>query len=186
MYKRQSQESVFATGLPHKNILESIVDDVPMSAYDLSRKIVDEYASYYQYAQSATISAWDMNLLENLSNAIDDFAQLLLSDTTYHTQIENAYYETESFSGIGVIDIYDFAFNIQKNLMNESSVYHAARGVMENVTKVVFSEWHDIHQNAHGISIYFPPEENYVISYENTDFALHTHWDEFLQTFYDI
>ncbi|MEA2054092.1 MAG: hypothetical protein U9O96_03090 [Candidatus Thermoplasmatota archaeon] len=48
-------------------------------------------------------------------------------------------------------------------------------------------EWHgNEHQNAHGISMYFPPEGNYVSSYENTDFALHTHWDEFLQTLYNM
>ena len=66
-------------------------------------------------------------------------------------------------------------------------MYNAAQTVMENVTKVVFAEWHgEDHQNAHGISIYFPLEENYVNSYENTDFAINTHWDEFLEIFYGI
>ncbi len=182
-----SEESVLATGLPHEDILEDIVTNDSINPRDLCIKIVEECASYYQYTQTATISAWDIELLSNLSNAINTLSQILISEATDHAQIENVYYNTESFGGIGIVDLYDFAFNIQKNFLNNTYVYNAAQTVMENVTKVVFAEWHgEDHQNAHGISIYFPLEENYVNSYENTDFAINTHWDEFLEIFYGI
>ncbi|MEA2053937.1 MAG: clostripain-related cysteine peptidase, partial [Candidatus Thermoplasmatota archaeon] len=183
-----SEESVFATGLPHADILESIAGNTSMGAHELSEEIVNEYALYYQYAQSATISAWNMNFIENLTHAVDELAQILSSRTAAHAiEIEDSYYETESFNSIGIVDLYDFAFNIQKNFANDSVVNNASQAVIENVTRAIFYEWHgNEHQNAHGISIYFPPDGNYVSSYENTDFALHTHWDEFLRAFYGI
>ena len=185
-YLIASEESVFATGLPHENIIEDIVKNSSISPYELAKKIVDEFSIYYQSAKIATISAIDINKLGNLTYAIDEFSQILVSENgAYHTEIAEAYNKTESFSGIGIVDIYDFAYNIQKNFENHT-LCQAAQAVMENATKATLSEWHgSSHQNAHGIGIYFPSYGGCLDLYKNTDFACHTYWDEFLSTFYN-
>jgi hypothetical protein len=58
---------------------------------------------------------------------------------------------------------------------------------MDNVNTTVYAEAHGSwYQNAHGLSIYFPKTEvGYLTSYENTEFAIATEWDEFLKTYYE-
>ena len=187
-YFISSEESFFATGLPHADIIENAVNNSSISPQKMSEMIVNEFSTYYQSAKSATLSAVNLSNLDNLIHTLDEFSQNLISNLeTNKTEIGDAYNETESFDGIGIIDLYDFACKIQESFNTGTELYNSAQRIMENVTKATVSEWHGSnHQNAHGIGIYLPSPERYVDLYEDTCFAAYTHWDEFLSTFYSI
>ncbi len=175
-----SQESVFASGLPHTQVLESVHDTTSPSAY--ATVIVDRFESFYQHAPGATISVWHLNRLDNLTCAVDGFAQSLA--TGNRNVIQMAYNDTESFGGIGLVDLWHFCSNIQQHLGSDTVLYGAAQRVMENISAIVYDEWNGgSHPDAHGMSIYFPREGCYIASYGNTAFASLTYWDEFLQTY---
>jgi len=175
-----SQESVFASGLPHTDLLESINDTTSVPAF--ATMIVDRFTSFYQHAPDATISVWRLDHLNNLTCAVDGFAQSLAAGN--RNLIQMAYNDTESFGGIGLVDLWDFCSNIQKHTGSDTEVYEAAQHVTENVSAIVYDEWNGgSHPDAHGISIYFPRQNCYITSYGNTAFATHTNWDEFLQTY---
>lgn len=180
-----SQESVPALGLPHTAIIERAAYNASLDAATCARQIVDAYAAFYQNAQTATIAAWRLDGLSRLSHAIDELAQTVSSEAIDGNMIHNAVAATPSFGGVGFIDIYDFALNIHQACLDGSPVSIAAQKVMENVSAVIHHEWHgSYHQNAHGISIYFPVA-SYLSLYGDLSFASSTEWDSFLQLYCD-
>ncbi len=179
-YFVSSQESMSATGLPHKKIVEAAGNMSSGSA--MVEYIVDVFSALYQDAPTATIAGWDLAHMANLSASVDMFAHLLSNASHISSSvISNAHEQAESFGGVGYRDLYDFARLIEE-LSGDVAIDDAARGVIDNVTRLTCAEWHgDQHPGAHGISIYFP--SYYLSQYEDTSFAEDTFWDEFLQTY---
>jgi len=179
-----SQETILATGMPHEEIFGNIGHNSELNAIEVCHVIVDAYSSYYRNTHDATIAVWQLSNIESLNGAVDRFAQVLIGKMATQSQnIKTALESSESFEGIGYRDLYDFALNVQTNCPGDAEIERAAEAVLQNISKVVQCEWHgNYHDNAHGISIYLPNVGSYVFLYEDTQFAVNTHWDEWLQT----
>jgi len=176
---------------------------------EVANIIVNEY--HNAIANPHTISAVDLNELNNLASAVDNFAQKLISGLqSYKTQIENSRSACQKFDSQGdfdidnhdtYIDLYHFAHLIKQNIA-DSTIQNAAQNVLTCVDSAVIAEEHRSGEfiykggtyfygldNAHGISIYFPPFESatYYNNYNDTNlaFVADKQWDEFLNLYLD-
>jgi hypothetical protein len=139
-----------------------------------------------------TQSAVDNEDLLGLVTAVDNLAQALISELFgNYNEIKEARDNVQHFGDFDYIDLYHFAELIKLYVPGAGSeipgAWSAAQAVMDNVDTTVYAEAHgSSYPNAHGLSIYFPKTEvGYLPSYENTEFAIATEWDEFLKKYYE-
>jgi hypothetical protein len=179
-------------GWPYNTILGDLTGTPSMSPSFLGETIVSRYIESYAYATYETQSAVDKAKVSNLASAVDDLAQVLIDKLPDdYDKIQQARNEAEEFYWNAYIDppqylyidLYHFAVLIESYVPGTST---AAQAVMNNINNAVYAEAHGLgHPDAHGLSIYFPETEaGYLTSYENTNFAVDTLWDEFLKEYY--
>ncbi|MGC8717067.1 MAG: clostripain-related cysteine peptidase [bacterium] len=181
-----SEESEPANGWPYNTILSALADNPYMSPRDLASIIVDRYVASYSSSDVVTQSALDLSRIDSLVSSCDALAQTLISNmSVYKSMIQNAVSHTQHYSGDpNQYDLYDFAYNL---LGINSSIYSAASNVMSNVQSVVVNEAHSSSGgvgNSHGLSVWIPNPTDYsnsISTYLTLDFAISTHWPQFLQ-----
>jgi hypothetical protein len=177
-----SEESEPWDGWPYDTILNDLIGNPSMSPSILGETIVSRYIESYAPATYETQSAVDQTDLPTLATAVENFAQALINELPYHKdEIEQARTEVDSVGDY--IDLYHFAELVELYIPSATS---AAQAVMDNLGNAVYAEAHgSSHPNFYGLSIYFPEAEGaYLSSYENTKFAVDTHWDKFLKEYY--
>ncbi len=83
-------------------------------------------------------------------------------------------------------DLYDMAYEIKRNV-SDTNIKNKSQAVMDAFAAVVLHERHVAqYSDVHGITIYHPSKANQKIDfpyYLTLDFALQTHWDEFLNAY---
>jgi PKD repeat protein len=153
-----------------------------------------------------TISALDLGQAVTVTDKVSALATALLADLdAYKDPVSNTLTITQRFDSRDYyvinkddeyLDLYDFAQLLKQNVP-DSSVKNAAQGVMEAVTAFVVAEWHESGyyrdhpywdlEDAHGVSVYFPPEPG---GWDWDDYMSHVfhftedgEWDEFLQAY---
>jgi hypothetical protein len=140
----------------------------------------DAYPSYLY--PKLTQSACDTAFLNDLANAVNNFANAMINQTGYWSQIQGAREDAEHFSNPDYIDLYHFA-QLVKTYVFDFIIQDAAQAVMDALSSTVIAEHHaSAHPNAHGLSIYFPRYQ-YDINYDNINFSLDTNWDDFLRVY---
>jgi hypothetical protein len=177
-----SEETEPWDGWPYNTILDDLTGTPTMTPSTLGATIVSRYIEYYP---SETQSAVDNVDLLGLVTAVDNLAQALISELSgNYNEIKDARDNVQHFTDFNYIDLYHFAELIKLYVPGAGS---AAQAVMDNVNTTVYAEAHGSwYPNAHGLSIYFPKTEvGYLTSYENTEFAIATEWDEFLKKYYE-
>ena len=182
-----SEETEPGDGWPYNTILGDLCGNSTMTPSALGGTIVSRYNESYAPATDETQSAADQAGVSSLATAVDNLAQILISKLPDDfDRIQQARNDTEEFFYYDYIDLYHFAELIKLYLSNNSEAVNAAQAVMDSVNETVYAEAHgSLHPNAHGLSIYFPMlASEYLSSYEGTDFAMDTHWDEFLKRYY--
>jgi hypothetical protein len=145
-----------------------------------------------------TVSAIKTSELENLTESINQLAQLLIDEIgTNYLKIRLVRSITRSFSTdlprygnkirMDLIDIYDFSKKCSKLFFFNTQIRSSALEVMENLQSAVIANFNGKFQlNSNGISIYFPRfKTQYRENYEslNLDFVNDTCWDEFLKSY---
>ena len=196
-----SQESSPPLGWPYYSILGSLTAAPSMSPEDLATQIVNDYvASYigfldpYPFEYIATMSAAYLNDCHSttLAEAVNEFASALIDNANWMS-IALAAWGTappdipERFMGDpDYIDLYDFAARV-KLTITDPIVQSKAQAVMDAIANAVLAENHGMwHPNAHGISIYFPIEEDSLLLYSGyLEFTADTLWDDFLAAYYE-
>lgn len=186
-----SEETEPSDGWDYNAIASGLVSNSAMSSSTLGTLIVDSY--YASYGNDNTQSAVYLGSeYDSLNSAVDDFSVALInSGNTYISEIADARFASQEFSDYSYIDLYDFAYNVSINI-SDTVINNAANAVMTAVSNAVFREQHGSSwHGAHGISIYFPVEESsYDDRYDGDqgylEFTANTHWDEWLNTFYQL
>ncbi|MCG2825047.1 MAG: clostripain-related cysteine peptidase, partial [Thermoplasmatales archaeon] len=191
-----SQETEDGNGWPYNPILANLTAAPTMSAEQFASIIVDCYYNYYTTVVIdtwATLSAVNLTKQTNLSNAINSFAQQLITNAyTYHTQITAARTASQTYATgydnpyEDYTDLYDFAYEI-KSRISVASVQTAAQSLMNAINDTVINEKHGTARpDSHGISVYHPEKYlEYYISYDSlVEFVPDNKWDEFLKEYY--
>jgi len=161
-----------------------------------------------------TISVVDTSRLTELGDSVNTLAQTLsthLEDNALQfknirdtVQVFDSYtpYEGPDPSTDEYIDLYHFATLIQTFFGEGTDLAQAAQAVMNAVDETVLYEnhqsatnfwsgdWWDL-DNAHGISLYFPPRsggDDYTRYLDEVDwvFTAFTRWDEFLSQYFQL
>lgn len=84
------------------------------------------------------------------------------------------------------IDLYNFTNGIE-NKIDTGPLYTWAKNLMSIIEELVIKEKHfSGHPNSHGLAIYLPKNEyNDKEIYEKMDISKNTHWDEFLDSYFN-
>lgn len=167
-----------------------------------------------------TVSVLDVSQLPALSNAVDSFAQALIAQinsggVSQFKNIRDAVQVFDSYAPYNgpepsedeYIDLYHFAALVKTTFSDNTNLATAAQAVMDAINAAIIYEAHQSAQdlwtenywdldNAHGISLYFPPRTNsnsdnesdyerYINEVEWA-FTVSTQWDEFLLEYFSL
>jgi hypothetical protein len=184
-----SEATVPVDGWPYDTVLSTLTGNSAMSASQLGAVIVDEY--YASYGNDRTHSTIDLHSpYDTLNAAVDDFAVALSNGMgSYYTEIASARSRTQQFSEPTMIDLYDFAYEVNQHV-SDATINAAATDVMNAIDNAVVREQHGSSwPGAHGISVHFPESEgDYDARYDGSQgylqFTANTRWDEWLHAFY--
>lgn len=185
----------------------------------LSTIVVDKYHNAVA-GLPRTISALDLSQAGATTDAVSDLAtalQISLGANKYYvtnTRTATQKFDSRHYCEITVddeyLDLYDFARLIRQN-HPDASVKNHAQALMDAVNALVVAERHQsggldeckdefdvVHRNvywdlddAHGVSIYFPPApgvwgyDDYT-SHVSFRFTVDGQWDEFLQDYFGL
>jgi len=163
----------------------------------LATRIVDTYVDHYlepvwHASHSVTLSAINLDYIENLANKIDNLANLLKNNMhAFRVQMQTSRAETEQYDHPRMVDLYHFTERIYTNIA-DSAIRQACLDLQNALTSAIIRERHhtgsgDISvDHAHGLTIWFPNSlqdyNTYSNYYSNLDFSQKT-WDEFLYSY---
>jgi hypothetical protein len=175
-------------GWPYHTILAELAKKPTMSPSDLSKVIVKKYLASYPSAVPVTQSAFDLTRSNAVATAIDQFAQVLmsnLSDPVARAAMLSARNQVQSYEVPDYIDLVDFA-----KLLHAQTTVPAIKTACQNVIDVakvgqfvVASGYKGSSMaGSNGVSIYFPTRKISPL-YAKLDFVQQTTWDEFLRAY---
>jgi hypothetical protein len=180
-----SEEFETHAGWPLADIICYLQQNIGISEDDLSKYIVETYDNYQKNDACRTLSAIKLDSsLNSLKDAVHVFAQNLFNgmedwgdneDTpfkTHHARQDNCQAEVsdelffaEYYTDRNFIDLYHFAESIGSHEGIYSRYKDGFKEIMNLINETVIYEKHgEGHDpNTHGISIYFPRNENDTI-----------------------
>jgi hypothetical protein len=145
-------------------------------------KIIVESAKEYSN-DIQTISAVDLDKVNDLVSKLDEFAKLILSSPKQDIQkLKEKIRQTQSFAIGSFRDLYHFANLIYEDNSISQDLRNKAKEIMDALNKYIVNEFsNDKYKNAYGVSIELPSYGNVDSKYKNTQFAKNTSWDEMLE-----
>jgi len=145
-------------------------------------KIIVESAKEYS-DDIETISAVDLDKVNDLVSKLDEFAKLVISSNQQDIQkLKEKIRKTQSFAVGSFRDLYHFAKLIYEDKSISQDLRNKAKEIMDALNKYIVNEFsNDKYQNAYGVSIELPSYGNVDSKYKNIQFAKDTSWDEMLE-----
>ena len=188
-----SEETVPGAGFPYDAIARDLVADADMDGKGLSEVIVNDYGEYYSSTSGYvdwTMSAWDMEYMDDIFVAVDDLGvELLKSLQTYMNLIQQDLLTAQKYYYPYNVDLKGFAMNLlADDTIKNDAMKDAAKRVIAAVEGGVFAIYNSVHNDAsYGIAIYAPStndgmhdiKDNYV----DVPFATETSWYKFALEF---
>jgi hypothetical protein len=188
-----SEETVPGAGFPYDAIAGHLVADASMDGQGLSEVIVDDYGYYYTVTPGWvdwTISAFDMEYMDEMFDAVDDLgSELLKSLREYMNLIQQDLLNAQKYYYPYNVDLKGFAMNLASDDMIENDdLKEAAERVMEAVESGVFAMVNSIHNDkSYGIAIYAPSTNDGMHDlreeYVDIPFGQDTSWYDFALAF---
>ena len=188
---------------PYNDYLSFLTDNTPMLPSEFASALVTAYIYWCKLMSDkdiphATMSAIDLTKITSLMATIEDYAlKLMENESFYDYQIYLARDETEGYEGpytnqTGyLIDLYHFVQLINQYVLDKE-LKSIADQMMTTLENTIIIEDDKNRPDSHGLSIYFPDEEdkyfyqNFETLYEETTFTEDTSWDEFVRYYLDI
>jgi hypothetical protein len=188
-----SEETIYGQGFPYDAIASDLVAKPDMSALDMSKMIVNDFAAYYgsiTWANDWTISAFDMAAMGDLTAAVTHLASAQLNTLyMYRSQFKNDLARTTGYYYPYYSDLKEYATNVYTDkAITDKDVKLAAGEVVSAVNSGVVLSINSKHnQDSTGLSIYFPGYRSSYLglkpAYEQVPFASETGWWLWLQAF---
>ncbi len=188
-----SEETVPGAGFPYDAIARDLVADADMDGKELSKVIVKDYGEYYSSTSGYvdwTMSAWDMEYMDDLFDAVEDLgAELLESLRAYMNNIQQDLICAQEYYYPYNVDLKGFAKNLlADDYIDNDELKDAAERVIDAVEGGVFAIYNSIHNyKSYGIAIYAPSTNDGMHSikddYVDVPFAQDSGWYEFVLSF---
>jgi hypothetical protein len=187
-------------GYPYDTILEDLIANPTMDAFDLSKTIVDNYIAFYETKRPASrlveLAAIDMScvnlIVQQLGEITDALESLLLDDReTNHEMIAEAKGEGNlgwsEYGWEAYIDLPTFVNSLAANDVS------GARDLYETLTASMYVETSTAMSSAEGMGIFFPGSfgsfNNNVVWHGNVYLTMqfpHEGWWDFLQAYWGV
>ena len=160
------------TGWNYENILEEIKSD--NSIIDIAKTIVNLYGDYYERDYTtATLSAYDISLVNDIAKAIDVFALELKEKLTDKKDLRYILSQVQDFNRSDYIDLGHFV-----ELVNETFELVSTKRLSVLLQQMIIANralGYSM-ENAKGVSIYFPhtkvPFRDTFDMYKKLDFSI--------------
>lgn len=188
-----SEETIYGQGFPYDVIASDLVAQPGLDGVGLSKLIVNDFAHYYNsltWANDWTISAFDMNYMDDLTSAVKALATSSLAVIdTYRSQFKNDLVGSLNYYYHYYSDLEGYAIHVAEDkAIKDPAVTDAARKVISAIDGGIVLTVNSKHNlDSHGISIYFPSYKSslygYKAAYENVPFAIESGWLDFLKAF---
>lgn len=185
-YVIASQESTPGEGYDYSVTFSKIASS-SMNDNDLITSIIKSYVytHFEQKQRSITVSAVNIQVIEDLSNKINRLAIEVLREDSDIKLYNDKRFSLRSFEDEDARDLYHVAFMYYENSKNDKTraaaknlmVFLSEKFVLLNGAKGYKSK------DAYGVSIHFPFYYlNYNKKYEFLNFARDTYWDEMIKS----
>jgi hypothetical protein len=184
---------------PYDDYLSSLISNPFLLPEAFATDVVTKYIDWcinVDAIDNATMSAIDLTEITSLTATIHNFSlKLKEKEILYHEETSLARNLTAGYIGpFGnqcgyYIDLYHFAQLIYQYVPDEE-LRNTADQAMTTLESIIIMEAQKARPDSHGLSIFFPDEENkynnYDSLYEETTFTEDTAWDEFVKYHLDI
>ena len=190
-----SEETEPAAGWPYQRVLGLLSKNAEQEASALGTAVVSEYVASYETApvtEVVTQAALDLRRADAAATALDGLAVALmagLADPNIYAAIRRARRDAQSFYDRDYLDLLSLATLFQKYCQSQP-IYDAAQQLIDVITpgapgSLVLSARSLGREmaEAHGVSIYFPPEGRVSPFYEALEISKTTRWNDFLEAF---
>ena len=199
-----SEETIPVDGFDYYTIISNLVATPTSPTITLIDFIIESYEDYYSIqSYSTTISAFNLSteLITDLKLSIDVLVDALLIaiNDSYGSIIEEAFFNTQTFSYSYTIDLLDFLNSLANSTLQVNYPEIQAKILLLKtvLNKIIFQNYqHDsLNGRAHGASIFMPYYDTSYIqsiddyisgvnSFIGMDWQSDTLWEEFLFYFY--
>ncbi len=190
-----SQETEPAAGWPYHRVLGRLDAAPSMTPQELSIAVVQEYVASYEAggaAEVVTQSAMDLERADRAATALDGLSVALMSglaDSRVAAGIRQARKEAQSFYDRDYLDLLSLATLFQRHCPSQA-IYNAAQSLVALISPGVDGSMvlgaRSLGREtaeAHGVSIYFPPEGRVSPFYANLEISQTTRWNDFLEAY---
>jgi len=174
--------------------------DPTMTPSEFAIDMVNHFVphNYTQDRMKTTMAATNLSYMASLGTQINELAVFFLEHLDeYKVQITTALESARVYARLWYIDYYiDFYHFLDLCTITDPEFITIRNTIRSTMDTAVIANVHLADDPAHGLSIYFPRRAgDYNDSlryatlpspYEATNFAIHTHWDEFLRTYLGI
>lgn len=188
-----SEETVGGYGFPYDKIAEDLVADPSMDAVGLCNVMVDRFDEYYAAIMaygSYTISAFDMEYMDDITEAVDELGAALNARLLeYMNYYQKDMIFADRYYYPYFIDLHGFAENlIADKLIKDDDIKAAAEKVVEAVDGGVIACENGFRSSeSYGLCIYLPSTNDGMHGmkdgYIDVPFAVETSWYEFAWAF---
>jgi len=188
--------------LPYDEILTELVNNPSMNGEEFATLIIDLFEPadmpFYDILQS--MGAAQSDQLDNLADAIDELALLFIENIgEYRDDIATAWSGSRIYGPMWDIDYYrDLQHFLELMTISDQEFIDAKNNVIDNIEAAMIAIAVLEKDNSAGFNFYFPGRKaDYNLAlryddgvlpseYEDTQFAIDTNWDEFLEVFLDL
>ncbi|ACL04195.1 peptidase C11 clostripain [Desulfatibacillum aliphaticivorans] len=174
-----SGDSVSAKGFDYADIGQRLTADNAPGARSIASALVDSFENYYgSFDYMATLSAWDLTLMDPFFNALENFSSILLEkmDQIPYAERVDFYLATENMiQGPLYLDLGSLAYHAQQEI-SDAQVISAAADLESQVLGAACVNYfvHDGYYGSYkytdktsmrGLTIYLPPPDYWDHSY---------------------
>jgi hypothetical protein len=190
-----SQETEPAAGWPYNRVLGRLDSAPAMTAAELGNAIVNEYVASYEAgvaSEVVTQSAMNLERVDQVATALDVLSVALiagLADSRVAAGVRQARKEAQSFYDRDYLDLLSLATLFQRYCPSQP-IYNAAQSLVTLISpgvegSMVLGSRSLGRQTAeaHGVSIYFPPEGRVSPFYSSLEISQTTRWHDFLEAY---
>jgi len=188
-----SEETVPGAGFPYDGIAEGLVAEATMDGAGLCELIVEQYGIYYTVTPGFvdwTISAFDMEYMDDVFEAVDDLgSELIVSLRQYMNLIQQDLLSAQKYYYPYNVDLKGFAMNLlEDDMIVNDDLKAAAEAVIAAVEGGIFAMVNsDYNDESYGLAIYAPSTNDGMHhikeTYEDIPFGQDTSWYEFAYLF---
>ena len=185
---------------PYVHSFSDLKDNPTMTPREFMISMVNYFVphDYPQYRMKTTMAATNLSYLPSIATSIDELGVFFIDHLDeYKTQITTALESARVYARLWYIDYYIDLYDFLDLCTISDSDFIALKNTIETtMDTAVVANVHLPDDPSHGLSIYFPRRagdyndslryQTLPSAYEATNFAITTHWDEFLKEYLGI